>query len=134
MLGALTLLAMATSVAPDAAVGRWQTGTRHGIVEIVRCDQSICGRIIDSDGLKANPDLLDIHNKDAGKRGRKIKNLQILQGFVRKSGSWANGTIYNAEDGGLYKATITPDGPDRLTMKGCIIWPLCKTQTWTRLP
>ncbi len=133
MTAALALLAAAATLSPDAAVGHWQTGVRHGIVEITRCGQSICGRVIDSDGLKANPDLLDVNNKDSAQRGRRIKGLQIMQGFSWKAGSWTGGTIYNAEDGGIYKATVTPHGANQLSMKGCIVWPLCKTQTWTRL-
>ena len=101
MTAALALLAAAATLSPDAAVGHWQTGVRHGIVEITRCGQSICGRVIDSDGLKANPDLLDVNNKDSAQRGRRIKGLQIMQGFSWKAGSWTGGTIYNAEDGGI---------------------------------
>jgi uncharacterized protein (DUF2147 family) len=133
MMIVLPALAVAAAVQPDVVVGRWRTEVRNGIVEIIRCGPSICGRVVDSDGLKANPNLQDVHNKDAAQRGRKVKGLQILQGFAWKSGAWTGGTIYNADDGGTYKATVTPDGADRLRMKGCIVWPLCKTQTWTRL-
>ncbi len=133
MIGAIMLLTATASTSPDIVVGRWRTEVRHGVVEISRCGQSICGRILDSDGIKANPDLADTKNKDASLRNRKLKGLQIMQGFGWKSGAWANGTIYNAEDGGTYKATVTPHGQDQLKMKGCIVWPLCKTQTWTRL-
>lgn len=69
-------------------------------------------KVVDSDGLKANPNLQDVHNKDAAQRGRKVKGLQILQGFAWKSGAWTGGTIYNADDGGTYKATVTPDGAE----------------------
>lgn len=129
----LAALAAGAPVSSDVVVGRWRTEVRNGIVEIARCGSSICGRVVDSDGLKANPNLLDANNKDAALRTRRVRGLQILQGFAWKSGAWAGGTIYNAEDGGTYKATVTPDGADRLKMKGCIVWPLCKTQTWTRL-
>jgi len=133
MIGAIMLLAATATASPDMVVGRWRTEVRHGIVEITRCGQSICGSILDSDGIKANPDLADINNKDTSLRHRKVKGLQIMQGFSWKSGAWTGGTIYNAEDGGTYKATVTPSGHDQLKMKGCIVWPLCKTQTWTRL-
>jgi uncharacterized protein (DUF2147 family) len=118
---------------PDSAVGRWRTTSRHGVVEIARCGASLCGRLIESDNIRTNPDLRDVNNKDTAKRGRKLKDLQILGGFTRKAGSWDGGTIYNPEDGGTYKATITPAGADTLKLKGCIVWPLCKTQTWTRM-
>ncbi|WP_086485959.1 DUF2147 domain-containing protein [Sphingobium sp. GW456-12-10-14-TSB1] len=117
----------------DAAVGRWQTENRHGVVEIARCGSSICGTLLSSDGLRANPQLRDEKNKDAQLRSRPLKDLRILQGFQWKSGSWSSGTIYNAEDGGTYGATVTVIDSDHLRLKGCIVWPLCKTQTWIRL-
>ena len=129
----LTMMAAAATMSPDTVVGRWQTETKHGVVEIARCGASICGKLTGSDGLKANPNLLDVNNKDVGLRGRKLLGLQLLGGFTYADGAWSGGTIYNGEDGGTYKATVTPVDADHLKLKGCIIWPLCKTQTWTRL-
>ncbi|WP_084384998.1 DUF2147 domain-containing protein [Novosphingobium naphthalenivorans] len=137
---AMALVATATlgnpalAASPDAIMGKWQTPTRHGVVEIARCGESICGRLLESDGIRADADLRDVNNKDAAKRTRKVKGLAMLGGFTRDGTKWSGGWIYNAEDGGTYKATITPAGPDSLKLKGCIVWPLCKTQTWTRLP
>ena len=129
----LSMLAAAAAVSPDSAVGRWRTQTRNGIVEVERCGASICGRLLSSDGLRTNPDMRDINNKDANLRGRKLLNLQVLSGFTRGDAEWTGGTIYNGEDGGTYKATVTPIDADHLKVKGCIIWPLCKSQTWTRI-
>ncbi|MCJ2183376.1 DUF2147 domain-containing protein [Novosphingobium sp. 1949] len=117
----------------DSVLGSWRTPSRHGEVEISRCGASICGRLMNSDHIKTNPDLRDVNNKDESQRSRRLKGLQIVGGFTRDGDKWKNGTIYNPEDGGTYKATITPDGPDSLKLKGCIVWPLCKTQTWVRI-
>ena len=129
----LTLLAAAAAASPDAAIGRWRTETRGGIVEIAHCGGSICGKLVSSDGLRANPNLLDGHNKDPALRGRRLMGLQVLGGFARGENVWTGGTIYNGDDGGTYKATVTPIDADHLRVKGCIIWPLCKSQTWTRI-
>ena len=48
-------------------------------------------------------------------------------------GGMTGGAIYNGDDGGTYKATITPIDADHLKVRGCIVWPLCKSQTWTRV-
>jgi uncharacterized protein (DUF2147 family) len=128
------ILLMAAALAAsgaDSVIGRWATQTRNGVVEIARCGASVCGRLVTSDGIRTNPNLTDSKNKDAALRGRKLAGMQILGGFTQSDGQWTGGTIYNAEDGGTYKATLTPAG-DRLKVKGCIVWPLCKTQTWTR--
>lgn len=124
----------ALAAGADTVLGKWQTPARHGVVEIARCGESICGRLIESDGLRTDPNLRDVNNKDAAKRARHVKGLQMLGGFARDDGKWSGGWIYNPEDGGTYKATITPAGERTLKLKGCIVWPLCKTQTWTRLP
>jgi uncharacterized protein (DUF2147 family) len=129
----LSMLAAAAAVSPDSAIGRWRTQTRNGVVEIERCGGSICGKLLSSDGLRTNPDMRDINNKDPNLRSRKLLNLQVLGGFTRGDAEWSGGTIYNGEDGGTYKATVTPIDADHLKVKGCIIWPLCKSQTWTRV-
>lgn len=129
----IMMMAVAAVAGPDSAVGRWMTETRHGVVDIARCGESVCGRLVDSDGIRANPGLLDVNNKDTGLRTRPIKGVQILSGFTQSGGQWTGGVIYNGEDGGTYRATLTPIGTDRLKVRGCIVWPLCKTQTWTRI-
>ncbi|CAN5218517.1 DUF2147 domain-containing protein [soil metagenome] len=127
------LAAAAGVIAPESVLGRWQTPVRHGVVEIAKCGSSICGSLIESDGLRADPHLKDVNNKDASQRARALKGLTILKGFTWKPGAWNGGTIYNAEDGGTYNATLTPTTADVIKLKGCIVWPLCKTQTWTRI-
>lgn len=134
----LTLMAMALAGAgavpnADSVVGRWQTQTRGGVVEIQKCGNSVCGRILSSEGLRANANLTDQKNRDPKLRNRPIRNLLILQGFSQDGAAWNGGTIYNAEDGKTYSAKLTPEGPDTLKVRGCVFVPLCKTQTWTRI-
>lgn len=130
----LFAMAAAAAVQPNAVIGRWRTESRGGVVEIARCGASLCGKLADSDGIRANPALTDSNNKDASLRGRRLKDMPMLQGFRWTGKAWDGGTIYNAEDGGTYKATITSVDATHLKLKGCIVWPLCKTQTWTKLP
>lgn len=132
-LAATFATAPAVAAGNETALGKWRTPSKNGVVEISRCGTSICGRLVESDNIRSNPGLADLNNKDTSKRGRKLKGLQILGGFKAKGNQWDGGTIYNPEDGGTYKATITPAGADTLKLKGCIVWPLCKTQTWTRI-
>lgn len=129
----LLALAAAASASPDIAVGRWKTETKNGIVEIARCGQSLCGNLITSDGIAANPAIKDVNNKDEKLRGRALKNMPMLWGFTYKDGTWAKGNVYNADDGGTYDATITMTDANTLKLKGCIVWPLCKNQVWRRV-
>jgi uncharacterized protein (DUF2147 family) len=122
-----------TAASPHAIAGRWATPARNGVVEITPCGASICGRLVDSDGLRANPNMRDVKNRDAAQNGRPLKGLLMLQGFSPVEKGWDGGTVYNPEDGGTYKGTITMVDNDTLKLRGCIVWPLCKSQTWKRI-
>ncbi len=106
LLGAL--LAAAPDPGAEAAIGRWKTETRGGIVEIQRCGASICGRIVTSELLRTQPDLKDSKNPDPAQRNRPLKGLLILSGFTASGNAWTGGSIYKADDGKTYKATVTP--------------------------
>jgi len=128
----ILLMAVALAAANgDVAVGSWKTQTGGGVVQITRCGDSLCGYLRTSDMLRANPGLRDGRNRDASLRTRPLAGVQVLSGFSRAGRGWSGGAIYNGQDGGTYKATITPIDADHLKVRGCIMWPLCKTQTWT---
>lgn len=130
----LPLLAMAAPAATaDAAIGRWKTETHEAIVEIQRCGASICGRVLTSDALRADPGMRDVKNPDAALRSRPIRGMQILSGFTRDGDAWTGGQLYKADEGKTYSGKITVVGPNQLKVRGCVFVPLCKTQTWTRV-
>lgn len=136
MIGSMTAalaLAVAAPVSADTAVGQWKTETHNAIVEIAHCGASICGRILTSDALRTHPEMRDAKNADAALRNRPLKGLQIISGFTRDGDAWSGGSIYNADDGKTYSAKVTPQGTDRLKVRGCVFVPFCKTQTWTRV-
>jgi uncharacterized protein (DUF2147 family) len=118
---------------PEDALGNWSAPSKHGVVEITACGPGICGRLLQSDAINANADARDTQNSDAALRNRPLKGVKMLAGFARAQNGWTGGTIYNPEDGHTYHATITVSGPTTLIVKGCVIWPLCKTQTWQRI-
>lgn len=128
----LIVAAASAAVNADVALGRWRTETKNGVVEIASCGTSICGKLVTSDGIRANPDLRDTKNKDEGLRSRKLASIQMLSGFTKGQGAWSGGIVYNADDGGTYKATVTPVDADHLKLKGCWFF-ICKTETWTRI-
>ena len=139
MIAALALLAAGASGgagaedASAAALGLWQTETRHGVVEITRCGASVCGHLLTSDGIRADPQIRDSKNDDPALRARPLKGLLILDGFHWQQTRWAGGWIYDASNGGTYHATLTLEDATHLRVKGCIVWPLCQSQIWQRL-
>ncbi|MEP9353423.1 DUF2147 domain-containing protein [Xanthobacter sp. KR7-65] len=115
------------------ATGLWLTPVDGGQIEITRCGANLCGAIVTSKDIEANPGLTDVKNSDAGLRGRKLKGLTILTGFSGGPKEWTGGKVYNADDGKTYSGTITLENDTTLKLRGCVIYPLCETQTWTRL-
>ena len=130
---ALVAFAAAPAFAASPVEGMWRTQNRNGQVQIYECGQALCGKLITSDGIKADPGLKDVKNKDVGLRARPLKDLVLLQGFSGGPAEWKGGSVYNAEDGKTYKGSIKLIGADQLKLTGCIVAPLCKTQTWNRI-
>ncbi|MEG3175068.1 DUF2147 domain-containing protein [Sphingomonas sp. RB3P16] len=130
----IAALLAGTPATEDTVIGRWKTETLNAIVEISRCGPSICGKIVTSDALRANPALKDSNNSSAALRTRPVQGMLMLSGFAAdKDGVWSNGQVYNAQDGKTYSGRITPLGANQLKLRGCVFFPLCKTQTWTRV-
>ena len=42
------------------------------------------------------------------------------------------GEIYNSQNGKMYTAGISMADENTLDLEGCLIWPACLTQQWTR--
>jgi len=120
--------------AASPAEGFWLAGSGGAIIEVHSCGDALCGRVVDSDGLRNNPFLTDDANKDPVLRGRSIKGLEILQGFRGGPRVWTGGRIYNPNDGKVYDAEVMLLAPDRLKVKGCLVFPLCGAQVWRKAP
>jgi uncharacterized protein (DUF2147 family) len=135
---ALAALACAALAAPAAAqtadpTGLWQTPTNGGQVRISRCGQALCGVLVTSNNIRANPDLRDENNSNRSLRTRTIRNVQLLSGFTGGPTEWRGGAVYNPEDGRTYRGTITLTNANTLNLRGCVVAPLCRNQTWTRV-
>ena len=133
ILAAAFAAALAGPAFAQDATGLWQTETNGGQVEISHCGNSLCGKLVTSNHIKADPAVKDEKNKDASLRARPLKNMQMLYDFTGGPSKWTGGKVYNAADGGTYSGTITLLSANELKLKGCIVAPLCKTEKWTRI-
>lgn len=133
---AAVLTASAALAAPALAsdpTGLWQTPTNGGQVRISRCGQALCGVLVTSDHIRAEPGALDENNSDRSLRTRPLRNLPMLRGFTGGPTEWTGGSVYNPADGRTYRGTITMQGDNTLRLRGCVVAPLCRNQTWTRV-
>jgi uncharacterized protein (DUF2147 family) len=115
MLGGFSALVLAAqaavAIASPAVVGLWATAGDEGLVRIEACGGAICGR---ATGDPATEGLLIMKLRPTG------------------PDRWGDGWIRNPDDGKTYKASISLTGDGRLRLRGCLVVPLCRTQTWTR--
>jgi len=130
---AVIAAALASPALAGDPTGLWQTPTNGGQVRITRCGQALCGALVTSDHIRAQPNARDEHNKNEAQRNRPLRGLTMLSGFTGGPTEWRGGSVYNPADGGTYRGTITMTNDNSLRLRGCIIAPLCKTQTWTRI-
>ena len=126
----------------DGILGIWKTEMDESKVEVFKCGEKICGKIIwlktpnytDSrDGVVGTP-LNDFKNPDPALRSRPILGLRILEGFTAERGNtWGSGTCYDPKSGNSYRGKIHLAAPDRLELRGYIGIPLFgRTSVWTR--
>jgi len=130
------LLGTASPAASQEAsiLGRWRTPTEGGVVEIQRCGETLCGRLIDAAPLRRNPDQKDVRNRDAALRDRPLRGLAVLRNLTGGPTVWQGGPLYDPNSGqGAPRGTLTLVDENRLNVRGCIARVLCRTQTWRRV-
>jgi uncharacterized protein (DUF2147 family) len=108
-------------------------------VEIRDCEGALCGRVVwlrspfDFDGCP----LRDSENPDSELRKRQVLGVEMLRGLrpdSRRPGRWRGGEIYDPGSGNTYRAAITQNGADRLSVRGYIGFELIgRTTTWIRV-
>jgi uncharacterized protein (DUF2147 family) len=122
VLGLIVSPASATRTA--SPLGAWSTANGRGVVEIVRCGDALCGRIVGVDRGPAEPVPTDVY-------GRSQCGLTIITDEKPDTdGSWL-GQVMDPRDGGRYQAKLWLDDAGDLNLRGFIGIPvLGSTQTW----
>ena len=130
----IALVVAAPAAAQQGSIlGRWRTTAENGIVEIHRCGQAICGRLVDAAPLRRNPDQRDVRNRDASQRQRPLRGLLVVRDFTGGPTEWRGGRLYDPNSGQQAdRGTLTLNGDGQLIVRGCIAPLLCRTQTWRR--
>jgi len=110
--------------------GDWRVADGVANIRVAQCNGSMWGAV----SWEKQPGGRDENNPDASKKTRPTLGMATLIDMKKKPGAdqW-EGQVYNAKDGQLYSATITPVGTDQLEIKGCVMGFLCGGETWTRV-
>jgi uncharacterized protein (DUF2147 family) len=126
------LLALPSSAVAIGIFGLWATEKNNGRVLIEPCGAAICGRVVDGNQLRANPEQTDVNNPDPAKRARRVKGLVILEGYSGGPPQWSGGSVYDPQTGDETRdSTLILVSPGTLKVEGCRVI-FCRSETWTR--
>ncbi|EJN12640.1 hypothetical protein PMI42_04050 [Bradyrhizobium sp. YR681] len=119
-----------TSALAADPTGDWRVADGVANIRVAQCNGSMWGAV----SWEKQPGGRDENNPDVSKQNRPTLGMATLLDMKKKPGAdqW-EGQVYNAKDGQLYSATITPAGTDQLEIKGCVMGFLCGGETWTRV-
>jgi uncharacterized protein (DUF2147 family) len=131
------LLATAAAGAEPTPVGVWLHPNQRIQVEIAPCGARLCGKMIwfrwpnDAQGRP----LVDFKNANPALRARPLLGLAIVHGLHRTGErTWAEGRIYNPDDGVEYNSVMTMPADGTLRVRAYVLLPLLgKTMIWTRV-
>lgn len=131
LFAASAVIAAAGSAAAADVTGFWTTSSDNGRVQIYECGEGICGKLVDADQIRANPNQTDQYNKNKAQRSRKVKGLVLFSGYTGGPTEWKGGAIYDPKTGDTGRNGRIKLLGDKLEVKGCL-GPICRTQHWKR--
>ena len=124
----LALAGLAVALAPASAAaksleGRWKNGAME--ILIAPCGDSLCGRVV-----KASDKQRDKAQRGSG---TKLLGARVIDD-IRPSGPdrWTADVFVASRDMNA-RGTIQQVGPNRLSVRGCVLAVICKTTHWDRI-
>ncbi len=115
--------------------GKWTMNKNKVTVQVAFCGgENLCATIVGLarpiSSIDGKPKT-DRENPNAALRSRPVMGLMVMNGMVPAGANIWKGKIYNADDGGTYRATMKLVG-NKMIVKGC--WgPFCKDMNFARI-
>jgi uncharacterized protein (DUF2147 family) len=128
------LFATASFASAADPSGTWRLDNGKVTVKVRQCGGEVCANIV---GLKEptyddGSPKIDKYNKNPALRNRPLMGLAVLSDMKPTGDNTWAGSIYNADDGKTYSATMTLKG-STMKLKGCVAGIFCKTNTFNKL-
>jgi uncharacterized protein (DUF2147 family) len=123
---AIAGLAVAAAPASGAAKslqGRWKNGAMQ--IVIAPCGRGLCGTVVKASAKQQARASRGSGTKLVG--ARLIDNIQPAG-----PGTW-RANVFVADRNMNARGTIEQVGPDRLSVRGCLLAVICKTTHWDRI-
>lgn len=127
---------------PDEVLGIWNTKGDLSRIELYKCGDKICGKVVwlkepkfvrKQDGPVGEVKF-DWRNPDPALRKRPILGMQVIEGLTYAGNDkWEKGSCYDPESGNSYKCNMRFSPPDKLNLRGYIGFSFIgRTYTLTR--
>ena len=131
VLGLLATTGFALAADPS---GTWRLDNGKVTVKVRQCGGEVCANIValKEPTYKDGTPKIDKYNKNPALRNRPLMGLAVLSDMKPTGDSTWAGSIYNADDGRTYSATMTLSG-NTMKLKGCVAGIFCKTNTFRKL-
>lgn len=103
-------------------------------VALADCGGKLCGRVVwlgEPNDRQTGKPKTDTQNPDPHKRTRPLIGLEVATMTPAGPEQWS-GTIYNADDGHVYRAHLRLRDDRTAVLEGCMLVVLCRGHTWTR--
>lgn len=125
----LSLASLAVAAAPAMAnaapnlQGHWKNGKME--IVIAQCGRSLCGTVV-----KASPRQQARAQSGSGTR---LVGAKVIDNIQPAGPGVFHANVFVADRDTNARGTIQMNGPDRLTVRGCVMLVLCKTTHWDRI-
>ena len=123
--GALALLPLPAAAAASPLEGVWRTPKGTTTVRIGQCGQQLCGRVIDASAK--------VQRKAAKQGTPNLVGRVVLNGLRPVGPNRWKGQVFVPKMGRHVGGNIQLNGRNRLTVQGCVIGLICKSQAWVRV-
>lgn len=143
VLAALCSGVPALAASGDDILGPWYNQDRDAKIDIFKCGEKYCGKIVwmknpnypdgSKDGQPGTPKL-DHNNPNPELRKVPRLGLEIVKDMAFAGGNkWADGTVYDPNNGSTYSGKFTLEDPDNLDLRGFVgISLFGRTSHWSR--
>jgi uncharacterized protein (DUF2147 family) len=139
----VTMATVSFAASPDDILGAWDNQEKDARIEIFKCGEKFCGKIISLKDPNYPPDLkegmpgtpkLDHKNPKPELRKVPVIGLEIMRDFMFSGDNvWKGGKVYDPKSGNTYSGKMTLVSPAQLKLRGFIgISLFGRTDVWTR--
>jgi uncharacterized protein (DUF2147 family) len=112
----LLLTGLTVSASAFDPYGTWMRPSTGTQVNFYDCGGKLCGKIVAVRDEKRKSEIGTV----------------IMKGALRTADNQWKGELLNTDDGKTYSGVVTLQGPNALSLKGCIAV-FCEGETWTKV-